>query len=374
MMDNRLGAQSHEGILRGMTSGLLAVDLEGRITFLNTAAERILGWQRSKVMGLSVDTLTDGNGEFCSVMAEILQEGVPFCQREASLVREDGQSFPAAVVASALRDEGRELVGAVVMFVELGEAGAEREASRSANGSAAMPEMAAVIAHVTRNRLAGIAAGVEYLASKFSSDEPPHKAAVSILGAVAELNGFVEDILLASRPLELHLAPCAVADVLDGALSRWEEQAAAQGVVVRTSIASDVPPVRADPLLLGRVLSDVLSNAIEAMPGGGCLEVSVTRRQAGSGGRGGGPGGGGDWVVVEVKDTGPGISSPVLGRVFDPFFTTKPRGTGLGLAIAARIIAHHGGEITVRNQEGPGTVFCVSLPGLDCSGRKLGGS
>lgn len=79
-------------------------------------------------------------------------------------------------------------------------------------------------------------------------------------------------------------------------------------------------------------------------------------------------------MVVEVKDTGPGISSPVLGRVFDPFFTTKPRGTGLGLAIAARIIAHHGGEITVRNQEGPGTVFCVSLPGLDCSGRKLGGS
>ena len=178
----------------------------------------------------------------------------------------------------------------------------------------------------------------------------------------------IEDILLVSRPPQLHCVPCHITDVLDSTLSHWEAQAAAQGIIIERYYAPYLPRVQADVLRLERVFSNIISNAIEAMPQGGRLRIAVRRCQRvdrGDKGRFNNRRQKGErkgYLEIEIADTGVGIPAPLLERIFEPFFTTKAKGTGLGLTIARRIITEHGGRISVHSQEGRGTTFSIELP------------
>jgi two-component system NtrC family sensor kinase len=132
-----------------------------------------------------------------------------------------------------------------------------------------------------------------------------------------------------------------------------EPALAVQGVRLELEIADALPPVAADAVQLELALLNLISNALDAMPAGGSLTVTV------------GPAG--DGVRVEVADTGEGIAPELVGRIFEPWMTTKPegRGTGLGLSITREVIAEHGGTISVRSEVGVGTAFTVELPAAE---------
>ena len=108
------------------------------------------------------------------------------------------------------------------------------------------------------------------------------------------------------------------------------------------------PPVPADPDLLFLALGNLVSNALEAMPNGGILEISLAAQT--------------NRVLLTVKDTGVGISAEDLSRVFDPFFSTKPQGTGMGLTAVFHIVANHLGEVQIESIQGQGTKVHVWLP------------
>jgi signal transduction histidine kinase len=111
-----------------------------------------------------------------------------------------------------------------------------------------------------------------------------------------------------------------------------------------------IPPLLVNPDQIEQVFLNLLLNALDAMPEGGDLRVTMRRQGA--------------EVVVQVEDTGRGIDPEVLDRVFDPFFTTKPigKGTGLGLSICYGTVRDHGGTITIKSTKGSGTVFTIRLP------------
>ena len=123
-------------------------------------------------------------------------------------------------------------------------------------------------------------------------------------------------------------------------------------VKVRGEIDENTPTVHGDFQQLTQVLLNIVLNALDAMPEGGTLTISLSRVRSG------------DFVSIEVTDTGSGIPDHLLGNVFDPFFTTKPgaKGTGLGLSVSLGIIQQHGGDIRVRSEVGAGTTFTVLLP------------
>jgi signal transduction histidine kinase len=102
------------------------------------------------------------------------------------------------------------------------------------------------------------------------------------------------------------------------------------------------------PDQLTQVLLNLIINAVEAMPHGGTLTIAAAA-QAG-------------WLAIEVRDTGPGLSSDEIAKIFEPFYTTKSNGTGLGLAVSYGIIQQHGGRIDVNSMAGVGTTFTVRLP------------
>jgi signal transduction histidine kinase len=123
-------------------------------------------------------------------------------------------------------------------------------------------------------------------------------------------------------------------------------------VKVRGEIDENLPIVHGDFQQLTQVLLNIVLNALDAMPGGGELTISLSAAR------------GGDFVALSFSDTGTGIPDHLLGSIFDPFFTTKSgtKGTGLGLSVSLGIIQQHGGDIQVRSEPGEGTTFTVLLP------------
>ncbi|MEK6529783.1 MAG: ATP-binding protein, partial [candidate division NC10 bacterium] len=141
-----------------------------------------------------------------------------------------------------------------------------------------------------------------------------------------------------------------VQDALEVTQARWQEDAQSRGVTIHvTTELTPVPPVSGDPAELREVLTNLILNAVDAMPGGGTLTLATRADET--------------TVSLTVHDTGVGMTSDVQPLIFDPFFTTKgPSGTGLGLSITYGIVSRHGGQIRVESAEGEGTTFHLTFP------------
>jgi CheY-like chemotaxis protein len=138
-------------------------------------------------------------------------------------------------------------------------------------------------------------------------------------------------------------------EVVELTRPRWEVEGQSRGVGYEFTVEGAAPPVAGRPEELREVLTNLLTNAVDAMPEGGRCVVLLEAE--------------GDWAVVSVRDTGVGMEEDMRRRVFEPFFTSKgPRGTGLGLAVSWGIITRHGGTIEVESVPGEGSTFVVRLP------------
>jgi CheY-like chemotaxis protein len=141
-----------------------------------------------------------------------------------------------------------------------------------------------------------------------------------------------------------------IRDALEVTQPRWRDEPQSRGIVVRVETKlAPLPPVPGNPAELREVLTNLILNALDAMPNGGTLTLTSRADERG--------------VIIEVQDTGIGMTDEVRRRIFDPFFTTKgPKGTGLGLAVVYGIVTRHGGEIQVESREGVGSTFTIRLP------------
>ncbi len=214
---------------------------------------------------------------------------------------------------------------------------------------AALGELAAGIAHEINNPLHILQAYVEYMASRAASDtpfaeflEPMHNA----LDSIARLAGQLRDF---SRPASGEWKPINVNHTLTTVLRLVRKEMMHCQIEVADRLAADLPSISGDTRQLEQVFLNLILNARDAMPGGGRLTVETYAGE--------------DTVHIRFADTGVGIGKDDLPRIFEPYFTTKDdRGTGLGLAICQRIVAQHGGRISVSSRLGEGAVFILHLP------------
>ena len=155
----------------------------------------------------------------------------------------------------------------------------------------------------------------------------------------------------ASLPREL--APTDLNSIVEKAIELFSGRL--DGIAVQISLAGTLPPVKADPELLRRVVANLIDNAAEAMEGSTIRHLRVITR----------PESDGDAVEIEISDSGHGISPEDKERLFLPHFSTKERGTGLGLAIASRIISEHNGTIRAEDNFPAGTRFLIRFPAAE---------
>jgi two-component system, sporulation sensor kinase E len=176
-------------------------------------------------------------------------------------------------------------------------------------------------------------------------------------GEISRLDYTVTQFLQAIRPSIPQLRHVSVNDVVREAVDLLRPEIENRGIIIHEKLARQLPPSPIDPAQIKQVLVNLMKNAIQAMTRDGRLTLETTVS--------------GDGVVLSVGDTGGGIPPEQLSRIYEPFFTTKKKGSGLGLMIVRRIVRDHNGQLNVESHVGKGTVFRIWLPFLEKQTRLI---
>jgi signal transduction histidine kinase len=224
----------------------------------------------------------------------------------------------------------------------------QREMLRAEQLSA-VGQLAAGVAHEVRNPLTSVNMLVEAALRSHNRKPLTLEDLEVIHGEIARLEQTVQGFLDFARPPTLHRSRVPLPEVVCQALDLVRVRARQQGVETALRFQGEVPARDVDRSQLCNVLVNLFLNALDAMPGGGRLEIDLETLPEGV-------------VRITVADTGTGISPEISERLFTPFVSSKPTGTGLGLSISRRIVEEHGGWIAGSNRPGGGAVFTITLP------------
>ena len=311
----------HELLLDQLRTGILTVGSDGLINSANPAALELLG----PVVGLA--------------LAEVLQlRG----ERWEQVVLQDGGD-PRKVLCSRSQQPAG---GEVVMMEDITRLRIMEEAVAREERLAAVGRLAAGLAHEIRNPLASLSGSVQLLEGEQKS--PLHGI---ILREVHRINGLVEDLLDASRPMTLKAGEVRIPAVMDEVRIAFGNDPRFRSTVKVEVEARGECVAMLDEGRIRQVLWNLLLNAAQGMGRGGHVRMAAEEID-------------GDRVLLVVEDDGPGIEPDRLHRVFDPFYTTRVGGTGLGLATVERIVKAHMGSILVRSHPTQGARFEIRLPTL----------
>ena len=217
---------------------------------------------------------------------------------------------------------------------------------------ASVGELASGMAHEINNPIGIILGRADYILTTEKSLSPEIKEDLKVVRNQAErVANTVRGLLTFARPSSLRIERVDLKKVVEYAIALEMPRCRTARVEIARGAMDDIPMIDADPDRLQQVLVNLMNNAIDAMPQGGRVAISIVNT-------------GDQRVAISVSDTGSGISEQDQARVFDPFFTTKPpgKGTGLGLAVSYGIVRDHGGEIRVSSSPGEGATFSVVLP------------
>jgi len=217
---------------------------------------------------------------------------------------------------------------------------------------ASIGQMAAGVAHGLRNPLASLRAAAQ-LAQHRVEGPAAREQLNAIIEQVDRLDLRIAHLLAFSRPAPFRPLRESVRALVDGALSGFAELLRQRRIELAVAVPPTLREIRVDPMRLEQALTEIISNALDAMSEGGRLEIAA-QSQSGEGAA--------DDVLLEITDSGPGIPAEILPNLCEPFFTTRPEGTGLGLAIAKRYVEETGGRLDIASRIGHGTTVRIWLP------------
>ena len=344
-----------EAILENIPTGVVSLNSAGEVARVNSAIVMILGEHAREA-----HTLTELLGEEAGravmyLMRRSLRMGA--ASREIEIASA-GRLLRAAVTVSSLGPR-RSNPGFVVVIDDLTDL-------LRAQKAAAWQEVAQRIAHEIKNPLTPIQLSAQRLLRHLERTAPLKnqtarsefeklvaECAGLIEREVQTLESLVDEFSQFARFPSARLASADLNSIVSSALDLFHGRL--DGITVKTELAATLPPVKADPELMRRVVANLIDNAAEAMEGSTIRRLRVATRVEGDG----------DAVEIEISDSGHGISPEDKERLFLPHFSTRERGTGLGLAIASRIIAEHNGTIRVEDNLPSGARFLIRFPAAE---------
>ncbi len=217
---------------------------------------------------------------------------------------------------------------------------------------AAWRELARRLAHELKNPLFPLQLTIENLLrarehGQQQFDETFQESATTLLTEISNLKSIIAKFSDFSKMPQPQFQQVKLGELLESVSKLHQAQFNKAKITCRLEVSAPAP-IAADPELLHRALSNLVLNAVDAMPEGGNLTLRASENQYG--------------VHVEVSDTGKGLAPEECANLFTPYYTSKPRGTGLGLAIVQSVVSDHGGKISVSSEPGRGTTFIIDLP------------
>lgn len=344
----------NESIIESINVGLLAVDLDGCVTRLNSALEHILGLRRDAAIGKRVEDLF--SEDFADTLHQVLgKDGWRLREirniyklHTATLAN---RSLVLNIALAPLQD-GQGQTGALVVLEDVTTRISLEEQLQQREKLSSIGLLAAGVAHEVNTPLTGVSSYTQMLLGMLNENDPKHALLQKVRTQAERATNIVNNLLNFSRTgSATEFAEIDIARVLDDTLQLLEPQLRRSQIEIVRSYDDDAPQAYANAGKLQQIFTNLILNARDASPDGGRITVATSTADDGS-------------LAVEISDTGIGIAPENVAKIYDPFYTTKGvgQGTGLGLAVSYGIVQEHAGHISVESTPGRGTTFRITLP------------
>ncbi|OQY20451.1 MAG: hypothetical protein B6I35_10540, partial [Anaerolineaceae bacterium 4572_32.2] len=349
----RAEKEKSDAILRSAADAIGMTDLEMRVQYVNKAFTALTGYTMTEVIGRRGTFLLAKRmpARDWQSLQEAMAQGETW-QGEVTLQRKDGRTYDAALTIAPMRDTQGKVVGYVA---------SHRDISRFKDLERARKQFMTNVSHELRTPAANIKLYAKLLQMRNKPEKAEHYAQV-LEGQAERLAELIDDILqiteLDSGQMITDWKQISLSTLLRDSITRYQSRAGAADITLKAMpLPVDLPVVKGDQIRLSQALGELVENAIIFTPAGGqvTLEAGMAEEEEQQ------------WVTIDVRDTGPGISQEEQERIFDRFFrgrlaeSGQVPGTGLGLSIAQEIARAHGGRLTVDSELDEGSVFTLWL-------------
>jgi PAS domain S-box-containing protein len=350
----KLLKEFNESIIESINVGLLAVDLDGRVTRLNSALEHILDLRRDASIGKRVENLF--SEDFAETLNQVLGKDGWRLREIRNIYKlhtaTRGNRALVLNIALAPLQDAQGQTGALVVLEDVTTRISLEEQLQQREKLSSIGLLAAGVAHEVNTPLTGVSSYTQMLLGMLSENDPKHALLQKVRTQAERATNIVNNLLNFSRTGNAtEFAELDIARVLDDTLQLLEPQLRRSQIEIIRSYDPDAPEAFGNAGKLQQVFTNLILNARDAILDGGRITISTSAAEDGS-------------VAVEICDTGVGIAPENVAKIYDPFYTTKGvgQGTGLGLAVSYGIVQEHTGRITVESIPGRGTTFRITLP------------
>ncbi len=335
-------------LLESISSGVVAVDLEGQITIFNRTAAEMTGLTAESAIGRTYEEVM-GDAEVDSGALHTLRHGPELRSVEKRL---PGKGLQVQVGTTWVVDSLGDRIGVVEVFDDVSTLRSLEQRFEQQKTLSALGEMAAAVAHELRNPLAGIGGFAAILKEELADDPKRQKLVNKVIQGVHNLERVANNLLFLTRRTEIKRESIDLKRVLTDIVQLLDAEVHSKELQVEVSarMPEENVTLLADEALLKMIFTNFGRNAIQAVGSEGRVKFRL------------------DWMMlnnqvrVEVADNGCGIPDENLHKLFNPFFTTRAEGTGLGLALVKKAVDLHKGDIRVESRSGEGSRFTVTLP------------
>ena len=339
-----------ETVFHAFREGVIVVNEKGRISYANTAAQKLLGFSMDAAAGQPIERYLR-EVEWDRVLALDEREWSKLVTREIEVSYPEHRFLDFYVVP--LPGRAAEPEGAVIILRDITREREQEAKTIESERLSALTLLAAGVAHEIGNPLNSLNIHLQLIERELA-DLPADKeqSLRELLDVsrreVSRLDQIISQFLRAIRPSLPTFEKASVIALLKETLEFLKHEIRDRDVLVEVSEPEENLSILLDPNQIKQVFFNIIRNAIQAMPDGGLLKIAVTDSDR--------------YVAVSFRDTGPGIAPEDLGRIFEPYHSSKAEGSGLGLMIVQRIIREHGGQIEVHSEPRKGTTFTIFLP------------
>lgn len=347
-----------QNILDNSADMIITTDIENDVVEFNKCAEEILGYSQNEIAGRPLDRLFANPDHYQMLLTKIKQEG-KVSNRETQFITKEMKTIDISLTLSQLKDSAGNMIGTVGISKDITEFKKTQAQLIQAGKLAGIGQLAAGIAHEINNPLSGVLGYAKRLMKKAEDEELRKVPAFEvfpkeiklIVDSALRCKRIIEGLLKFSRTSDTESMNVNVNEVIEESLVLFGNQLSSHNVELNKILNPNIPTIRANHTQIQQVFTDIIINALQAMPQGGKLTI-VTRPINSA------------TIEIEFTDTGEGIPKENLTKIFEPFFTTREpgKGTGLGLYMIYRILQNHHGRIDVKSEVGEGATFIITLP------------
>lgn len=352
--ENRRMKEHLESFINHSNDAIHLMDLEGKVIQVNRAFEQLFGYEEVELFGMRHPTVPESHQMENRQMINLLLAGKKLPAQETMRVTKSGEIIPVSVTVSPIRDSDGTIRAFASICRDMRTRNKMEELLRRSEKLTTVGQLAAGVAHEIRNPLTTLR-GFLQLQQQSKTLKLSHVSLM--LSELDRINLIVGEFLILAKPQATKFVTKDIRDVLHDVLQFLDSEAHLHNIVFQMVFTEEQCRISCEENQLKQVFINLLKNAIEAMPNGGNIHISITKRK--------------NSILISITDEGIGIPEDMISKIGDPFFTRKETGTGLGIMVSQRIINGHQGTMDIQSQVNVGTTVRLTLPALKEGGESV---